>query len=79
MAVFPATMPPTMSQPLPPDETGAGRDAAARVVLQELERRLAILDAGDEARFGPFTLFDWIVSVLGFVVAPVLLVWWGAS
>ena len=45
----------------------------ARVV--ELERRIEELETLDEARFGRFTRWDWLICLSLAVVLPLLLVW----
>ena len=40
----------------------------------ELELRIAILESTDEAAFGKFTRFDWVLLLLFGVVLPVILV-----
>jgi len=60
------------------DETPGRREAAAEAIVRDLERRLRILESADEERFGEFGALDWTVSVLAFLVAPLVLVWWGA-
>lgn len=67
-----------MTQTAPSDETRRRREAAAEAIVRDLERRLSILEGTDEARFGEFGALDWTVCVLAFLVAPIILVWWGA-
>ena len=55
-----------------------GEGAEEQVIIDELERRLEILDAADEADFGRFGALDWIACIGGFVILPLLLVWWAA-
>lgn len=45
-------------------------------LLRDLERRIEALHRADESRFGPFTRWDWILCVGGFVVLPYLLYYW---
>ena len=45
-------------------------------LLRDLERRIDLLGGADEAEFGSFTAWDWILCVAGFVVLPYLLYWW---
>ena len=40
-----------------------------------LERRIAELEAHDEAAFGHFGAWDWIVCTTFALVLPILLVW----
>ena len=74
------TAPPSL--PSGPDGGPGGRprggEAPDRVIIEELERRLAILEAADEDAFGRFGTLDWVVCIGGFVVLPLLLVWWAA-
>jgi len=56
----------------------AGDGSAERVIVDEVERRLMILDTTDEDAFGRFGALDWVVCIGGFVVLPLLLVWWAA-
>jgi hypothetical protein len=49
-----------------------------RVLQHELERRLRLLDDADEAEFGAFTAIDWCITLLCFLLLPILLVWFGA-
>ena len=71
-------MRPTMAHPSPSDETRDRREAEAEAIVRDLDRRLGILESADEERFGEFGALDWTVSVLAFLVAPLVLVWWGA-
>lgn len=42
---------------------------------QELLRRIAELEAHDEADFGRFTAWDWVACVTLCVALPLLVVW----
>ncbi len=47
--------------------------------VRELERRIAELEAHDEATFGQFTAWDWAGCIVFTIVVPLLLVWrWAA-
>lgn len=59
-------------------DASAGDGAAQRVIVDELERRLMILETVDEDALGRFGALDWAVCVAGFVILPLLLVWWAA-
>ena len=48
------------------------------LVVEDLERRLEAMEALDDSDLGSFTGWDWIVSVVGFVLIPALLLWWFA-
>jgi len=41
----------------------------------ELERRIELLEASDEAAFGHFTTWDWALCIVFAVAMPLLLVW----
>ncbi len=43
--------------------------------VQELERRIKELEAGDEAAFGRFTSWDWALCIAFAVVVPLLAFW----
>ena len=43
--------------------------------VRELERRIEELEAHDEAAFGHFSAWDWIVCTTFALVLPILLVW----
>jgi hypothetical protein len=48
------------------------------VIVRELERRIRALSTEDEATFGAFTALDWAICLVGFVVLPLVLIWWAA-
>jgi hypothetical protein len=58
---------------LSPDSEDA---APERARVAELERRIRILDAQDDAAFGRFTSWDWWICTLGAVLLPILLLIW---
>jgi hypothetical protein len=45
---------------------------------RELERRIEKLEAYDEAKFGHFTAWDWIVCTVSCLGLPLLAIWWWA-
>lgn len=45
----------------------------------ELERRIEELEALEESAFGDFTAWDWLVCVIGGLLAPALAAWWFAG
>ncbi len=53
------------------------RNAESRLV-DELERRLGELESLDDAEFGRFTKWDWLVVLLTSLVVPYLVFWWFA-
>jgi hypothetical protein len=55
---------------------GAGpeRERAA-----ELERRIRALQDLDDATLGRFTGWDWLLCVLGGLLAPAAALWWFAG
>jgi hypothetical protein len=53
-------------------------DRIHRILVDDLERRLRLLETADEAEFGPFTSLDWALCLLLFVVLPLALVVWCA-
>jgi len=44
--------------------------------LRELERRIEILEAHDDAAFGRFTAWDWTVCTVFGLLLPLWAVWW---
>jgi hypothetical protein len=46
---------------------------------RELERRIEELEAYDEAAFGHFTAWDWIVCTVCSLGLPLLAIWWWAA
>ena len=58
----------------------AEREQASRALLvEELERRIAEIEAADDSAVGEFTAWDWLICVAGAVVAPALAMWWFAG
>jgi len=53
-------------------------DRIHRILVDDLERRLRLLETADEEEFGPFTSLDWAFCLLLFVVLPLALVVWCA-
>ena len=47
--------------------------------VRELERRIQELEAHDEAAFGHFTAWDWIVCTVFGLALPLLAIWRWAS
>jgi hypothetical protein len=43
--------------------------------VRELQRRIEILEAQDEAEFGQFTSWDWTLCTVCCVALPLLLIW----
>ena len=54
-------------------------EAEQRERVAELEARIAELESLDEASFGHFTRWDWIVCVGLAVLGPALALWWFAA
>ena len=48
-------------------------------IVAELERRIELLEQIDESIPGRFTLWDWLLCVLGAVIVPYLALWWFAG
>jgi hypothetical protein len=48
------------------------------LVVEELERRIETLEALDDSALGRFTVWDWVICVVGFVLIPAVLLWWFA-
>ncbi len=59
-------------------EPGPDQERETEVLRRELERRLAILEKTDDAAFGRFTALDWAITIVLFVLLPLLLAWWGS-
>lgn len=53
-------------------------DRIHRILVDDLERRLRLLEMAGEDQFGPFTSLDWALCLLLFVFLPLLLVVWFA-
>ena len=45
-------------------------------LVDDLESRIAELEALDESSFGAFNAVDWVICVLGAVVIPYLALVW---
>ena len=41
-------------------------------LVEDLERRIEILESQDDAEFGSFTRIDYIVLIIGAVLLPIL-------
>jgi hypothetical protein len=68
-----------MSQHSPTDPA-ANLDRAARELrVEDLERRIEEIEAIDDAELGDFTIWDWIICVLGAVIVPAAALWWLAQ
>jgi hypothetical protein len=65
-----------------PPKTQSDQDAVAaheqQVLQRELERRLRLLSDADETEFGSFTALDWWITLLCFLLLPILFIWFGA-
>ncbi|MEE8625418.1 MAG: hypothetical protein V3T19_08760 [Acidiferrobacterales bacterium] len=48
------------------------------LVVEELERRIETLEALDDSALGRFTVWDWVICVVGSVLIPAVLLWWFA-
>ncbi len=47
-----------------------------RVIREELERRIALFDQLEDAKFGRFGAADWALCTAVFFVLPILVAWW---
>jgi len=54
-------------------------EAEQRQRVAELEERIAELESLDEASFGHFNRWDWLVCVVFAVVLPAVALWWFAN
>ncbi len=52
---------------------------ARELRVEDLRRRIEELEALDESVFGRFTALDWLLCVVGAVVAPLLALWWASG
>jgi hypothetical protein len=57
--------------------TSADRADGDRLV-EDLERRIEVLEALDNSDVGNFTTLDWFFCIAGSVVIPVIALWWFA-
>jgi hypothetical protein len=46
------------------------------VIREELERRVALFDQLEDAKFGRFGAADWALCTAVFFVLPILVAWW---
>jgi len=65
-------------QPRTDLHVGAERAGRERSV-EDLERRVDELEALDDSDVGSFTALDWFFCIAGFVVIPVIALWWFAG
>ena len=64
----------------PPRNPSADTGQSPReLVVEELERRIEILEALDDSALGHFTRGDWVIVVIGSVVIPAVILWWLAG
>jgi hypothetical protein len=61
------------------DASRARGDAQHGALVADLERRIEDLESRDESDFGNFTVWDWVICVLGAVVIPYLALLWFAG
>ena len=52
---------------------------ARELEVEELERRIEILEALDDSTLGRFTAWDWTACITGAVLIPLFLLWWFAE
>ena len=67
--------PSTDAAPRPPLPPWSEREQQ-RFLVGELERRIAELERTDEAEFGRFTVWDWLICLVGAVALPYLALLW---
>jgi hypothetical protein len=60
------------------DRSGAGEHSRQRRVA-ELERRIAAMEARDDADFGAFTARDWWICAIFGLAGPAAALWWFAG
>jgi hypothetical protein len=64
----------------PRTDLHAGAERAGREqFVEDLERRVDELEALDDSDVGSFTALDWFFCIAGFVVIPVIALWWFAG
>jgi len=48
-------------------------------LVEDLERRIEVLEALDDSDLGSFTALDWFFCIAGSVVIPAIALWWFAG
>jgi len=64
--------------PEQPEAASAEQADRARLI-EDLERRIAELEALDDSDIGSFTALDWFLCVTGSIVVPAFALWWFAG
>ena len=68
-------MSPTSTTDPTPDRARTSRE----LLVEDLERRIEILEALDDDAVGRFSGWDWLVCLVGAVIGPALAMWWFAG
>jgi len=53
-------------------------EAEREFLVEELKRRIEFIESTDDAIFGRFSAFDWLVCVLGSFALPAIIAFWAA-
>ncbi|MDX1406226.1 MAG: hypothetical protein R3192_16935 [Woeseiaceae bacterium] len=59
----------------PTPDTG---ETHRELVVEDLERTIEAMEALDDSALGRFTVWDWVICVVGSVLIPAVLLWWFA-
>ena len=61
----------------PVDESGSSAAGSVQQEqVNELHRRIELLEAGEHEEFGAFTRVDWIACIVGSIVIPIAVLLW---
>jgi len=61
------------------DSQASAEQADRAMLVEDLERRIAVLEALDDSDLGSFTALDWFFCVVGSIVIPAIALWWFAG
>jgi hypothetical protein len=53
-------------------------EAERQFLVEELKRRIELIEHADDTTFGRFSAFDWFVCAMGSFILPAIVAFWAA-